>query len=118
MPTPKTPQFARAEDLLADGRWHERETLVRELAKVIPVGVALRYTESRRLAKARKRIEAGFPSIGAEQGRKVERSTNFRAATGRRRLAFVALARFERRIDVDGTVWVRDQRLSHPPEDD
>lgn len=50
MPTPKTPQRVRLDELLADGAWHDREPLISAAAAAVPPGVAARHATRARAA--------------------------------------------------------------------
>jgi hypothetical protein len=108
VPRELSPQLARAYELLADGEWHEREQLVRELGKVIPPGVALRYNEARRRQDPNRRRARGQPTSATAE-RVVSRSTSFLVEAGRRRLAFLALRAFVQE-ERDGAVYVHRER--------
>lgn len=106
MNTSPTPQLARAYELLADGEWHDRETIMFEISKVITPGVAVRHAETVRLTSGKA---PNPPPV-----RKVPRSYDFLVATGKRSLARSALRgkRIEHKPDEDGRTLVR---LSNPP---
>lgn len=48
MPNPKTPERRRLDEILADGAWHDRETVVAALAPLVAPGVATREAERNR----------------------------------------------------------------------
>lgn len=41
-------------ELLSDGEWHDYEQLLREVIKVVPPGVALRYAQTKRFHMAKQ----------------------------------------------------------------
>lgn len=53
MATPKTLTRRRLDELLADGRWHEREELVEKLIPTVPPGRAHRRAEANRRRRSR-----------------------------------------------------------------
>lgn len=92
----KTPWRRRAEELLADGQWHDMETVAREAARVVPAGRAFRLQEQMRAENwlrdnpGRTREEVPPRSRAA--------SVEDLAAKGARRMAMRALRKdgFER----------------------
>lgn len=46
--------YLRAAELLADGKWHDYSVIVREVAKVVPPGKAIRKSETMRQRAARQ----------------------------------------------------------------
>lgn len=54
MPGHPTQWYLRAVELLEDGEWHDYKQVVREAAKVIPPGKALRRNEQMRQAAVRR----------------------------------------------------------------
>ena len=117
MATEPSPHYKRAVELMADGRWHRRDDLVLEMGKLIPTGMALRDTEDRRVRRRAYRQSLGKPVNDNSQDRLVQRSVEFRAAAGRRRLCVAVLAnhrRFAKLIDQDGVIWHRDPRVPLP----
>ncbi len=103
-----SPQLARAYELLSDGEWHDREVILREIAKVITPGIAVRHTEVVRLT-------SGKGVAPAE--RKKPRSQEFLIASGKRSLARATLrgSRIEHRTLEDGRVQVRDNLANPAP---
>ena len=47
---PKTPARQRVDELLADGAWHDRDTVIAEAVGVVPPGVAARRARRDRTA--------------------------------------------------------------------
>ncbi len=112
MPNPLSPQLERAYELLSDGEWHDREVILREIAKVITPGIAVRHAEV-------VRRTSGKGVAPAE--RKKPRSQEFLIASGKRSLARSALrgSRIEHRTTEDGRVEIRDGSANpQPPTDD
>lgn len=48
MPTPKTPERRRLDEILADGAWHDREQVIAVLVPLVAPGVAAREAERNR----------------------------------------------------------------------
>ena len=107
----------RAVELMADGHWHRRDDLVLEMGKIIPTGTALRDTEQRRVRRQEYRRSLGKPVMERET-RIIQRSVEYRAAAGRRRLCVAVLSnrRFDKLIDANGVIWHRDRHLPLPAE--
>jgi hypothetical protein len=57
----------RAYELLGDGKWHDYEKTLRELAKLVPPGVALRKNEMRR---AQSEVQRRRKGLGVRTGAK------------------------------------------------
>lgn len=110
------PIHNRALELLADGEWHDRDWVVREVGKVVPPGRALRDVERRRKLTIERRIKRGLTvTEGALEERQHKRDENLLIASGQRGIALDILysgARFEHRTDERGKPWVR---LLPPP---
>lgn len=107
----RTPYLARAYEIMADGKWHNREAVMREMFKVILPGQAVRAAEAVRKSSGR--------GEGPEERVKA-RSTAFLVASGRRHLARSTLRsskRVEQRMN-DGVVEVRlrDAIVWRPPK--
>lgn len=49
-----TPWKARALVILQDGEWHDREDVIRELADMVPPGVAWRHLEDARISQLQR----------------------------------------------------------------
>lgn len=50
----RTPWLGEAYKLLADGEWHDREEIVKELAKMVPPGIAWRHAETARINQLKR----------------------------------------------------------------
>lgn len=59
-----SPELTRARELLADGTWHDYETVMRELARLITPGRAGRAAEQARLQHLKRRArQTGQPYV-------------------------------------------------------
>lgn len=63
----------RAKELLADGEWHDYEGLLREVAKLVPPGIAMRFGEYRRI-KGGAPPDRVFPADSAQRIRDGKRA--------------------------------------------
>lgn len=100
-----SPYLQRALALLADGSWHNQETVLREMIKLIPPGQCLRRAERNRTLQF-----DGRPLTP----RRITRSTEYLRLTGGRAIAVDSLKQapaLERKKDANGT-WIR---LRRPP---
>lgn len=52
-----TPWSRRALEILQDGEWHDREEIIRELADMVPPGVAWRHLEKGRIAQLYRKAQ-------------------------------------------------------------
>lgn len=106
-----SPWTARANELLADGLWRDREWLIRQMMPLVPPGRALRETE-----KDRVRQSGRGP-------RTRQRSEDYLIRAGQRSIVAMALGqtrkynRYAWREDPDGRVWIRRTDVPDPYED-
>lgn len=97
----------RADALLADGEWHRYEEIRREVAKLVPPGVAVRRTEAMRATTERATRTSG------RAGRVTPRAADYLVHVGRRRIALDALRNgvksncYEQKEDDEGVRWIR-----------
>lgn len=63
MPTPRSPWMVKIYELLADGAWHDRETLVLAAMPLVPPGKAARQAAYDRARLAATRRAQGVPTI-------------------------------------------------------
>ena len=94
----------RAYELAGDGEWHDFEDLLRELAKMVPPGIAMRRSEYDRMRAARKSQQkedaegVGRVKARATKGRVIERDKGalIRGAARRMvRMLFIATQKKE-----------------------
>lgn len=86
-----TPHLRRASELLSDGEWHDREEIMREMGKVIPPGIAIRFQEQVRAGRRTQRLKNNLPVVSESPERIVPRENNTLITMGRRGLALKAL---------------------------
>lgn len=118
-----TQMSERAVELMGDGKWHDYETIIRELAKLVPPGVALRRSEQlRQSARPSTDGAAHDPNWKPPPARIRPRSTEDQISTGARVIArlFLGAVGFEtNRPGVSGIKVagqpVRKIRMVRPP---
>ena len=110
MPTPKTPQRIRLDELLADGEWHDRALLIAGTVGVIAPGVAPRHARKMRRddRAGHLRRRGGVPGThkGGGPGTADDVRVGARALVTRTILTAVRSGAYERRERLD-TVQIR-----------
>lgn len=86
MPTPRSPQYQAMLDVLADGRWHDRDELLAAGEQKVSPGRAFRMGErNRRRRGAGAERTRGDDNTSIRSGaREVARRSLFRAAQSRK----------------------------------
>lgn len=109
MPTPKSAARRRLDELLADGTWHDRATIVAAIEPLVPPGKASRHAQAERDRNRWAREKAKGGPLGPPTGGGTPSSDR----TGAHDIAMRTLNRavqtgaIERRTLPDGTVQIR-----------
>lgn len=112
MATPRSPWMVKVHELLADGHWHDRETLVTAAMPLVPPGKAARTAVDNRDRMAATRRQQGVPVTPSQVRRHDDQTVGARTKVTHSISAALSRGHLQRRI-VAGRIQIRRT----PPKD-
>lgn len=106
MGTPLSPWMAKVYDQLADGEWHDRDTVTTTAMPLVPPGKAIRQNQQERAHTADQRRTAGAPLVPGNSRPGDPQAAGARSLVIRGIGAAARFGRIERRT-VDGITQIR-----------
>ena len=106
MGTPRSPWMVKVYELLADGAWHDRETVVVAAMPLVPPGKAARTAVDNRDRMAATRRQQGVPVNPSQARRHDDQAVGARTKVTHSISAALSYGHLQRRI-VDGRPQIR-----------
>lgn len=106
MATPRSPWMVKVYELLADGHWHDRETVVVAAMPLVPPGKAARTAVDNRDRMAATRRQQGVPVTPSQVRRHDDQTVGARRKVTHSISAALSRGHLQRRT-VDGRPQIR-----------